>query len=523
MFVDARTLSAETTIEAETCIVGAGAAGITLARELAGPASRVVVLESGGFGFEEGIQNLYAGEVVGHAFPPLDVDRLRYLGGTTNHWDGGCSPFDPIDFEKRDYVRDSGWPFDRAALDPYYERAQRVCQLGPYTYKPEDWVAAAAGTYFDFGPGARFHTSVIQNSPPTRFGTVYRDALANAPGLVVYLHADVVDIETTDNAAEVTGLRVACLGAAQFRVRARRYVLAAGGIENPRLLLNADRVENNGLGNANDLVGRYFMDHLSASKAANVVFNARYPSFAFYDYHVVNGTQVYGCFQATEETQRREGLPNFHIGLRPGHLADVSTSVASLRTLYKSVRAGKWPTNLGYHLGRIIGDLDGLAASLYHEIRDDQPPLFTTSYSAESPPDPESRVKLIDARDALGLRRVALDWRVSGDFAEKMARAHQLLAEEFGRAGVARLRLNTAETTGDPMELAQNGHHHMGTTRMHDDPKRGVVDADCRVHGKANLYVAGSSVFPTYSHDNPTYTLVALAIRLADHLKSNQG
>jgi choline dehydrogenase-like flavoprotein len=321
----------------------------------------------------------------------------------------------------------------------------------------------------------------------------------------------------------VTGLRVASLGAAQFRVTARRYVLAAGGIENPRILLNADRAEKDGLGNANGLVGRYFMDHLGASKTANIVFSDKYPNFGFYDYHVVNGTKVYGCFHATAETQRWEALPNFHITLQPGHLADVSTSVASLRTLYKSIRAGKWPNDLGYHLGRIIGDLDGLAASLYHEVRNDQPPLFTTSYTAECPPDPESRVKLIDARDAFGLRRVALDWRIPADFAATMQRAHRLLGEELGRVGLGRLRINTAETTGDPMELANNGHHHMGTTRMHDDPKHGVVDADCRVHGKANLYIAGSSVFPTYSRDNPTYTLVALAIRLADHLKSNRG
>src|SRR5690349_15107965 len=139
MFVDARTLPGNTTIEAEICIIGAGAAGITLAREIAHDATRVVVLESGGFDFEEETQNLDSGEIIGHPYTPLDLDRLRFLGGTTNHWDGACGPFDPIDFEVRDYVRDSGWPFDRAALEPYYRRAQLVCQLGPFTYDPADW------------------------------------------------------------------------------------------------------------------------------------------------------------------------------------------------------------------------------------------------------------------------------------------------------------------------------------------------------------------------------------------------
>jgi choline dehydrogenase-like flavoprotein len=522
MFVDARSLPADATIEGETGVIGAGAAGITLARELSRDGSGIVVLESGTFEFEPETQKLYHGDVVGRDFVPLDADRLRFFGGTTNHWDGACNPFDPIDFEVRDYVRDSGWTFDHATLDPYYRRAQSVCQLGPYTYEPQDWADPGAAP-FDFGAGARIRNVLFQNSPPTRFGTVYRDELAKAAGVTVYLHANVVDIEATENTAEVTGLRVAALGAAQFRVKARRYVLAAGGIENARILLTADRVETGGLGNANGLVGRYFMDHLQVNKTANILFNEAYPNFAFYDFHVVNGIKIYGGFQATAETQRREALPNFHIGLDPGHLADVSTSMASLRTLYKSMRAGRWPSNVGFHLGRIIGDLDGLTAALYHRVRGDQPPLFTTSYSCECPPDPESRVKLTDARDALGQRQVALDWRVPGDVVATMERAHRILGEELGRVGLARLRLNTADTTGDPMEFATHGHHHMGTTRMHDDPKRGVVDADCRVHGKANLYIAGSSVFPTYSHDNPTYTLVALAIRLADHLKSQRS
>jgi choline dehydrogenase-like flavoprotein len=519
MFIDARTLEPESTIEADICIVGAGAAGITLARELAGEHRKVAVLESGGFEFDEATQNLYAGDIVGQPFSPIDADRLRFFGGTTNHWEGGCRPFDPLDFEKRDYIPHSGWPFGAEEMAPYYRRAQEICQLGPFTYDPSAWTGGGPGP-LEFGADARIHTLVFQNSPPTRFGTVYRDDLDKAQSVAVYLNANVTDIEITDNANEVTRLRVACLKGPGFWVKARRYVLAAGGIENPRLLLNADKVEKNGLGNQNDLVGRFFMDHPNLRKTANIVFTEDYPNFAFYDYHVVNGIKMFAGFTATEEAQRRERLPNFYILIERGHLADESTSVASLRSLYKSIRAGHWPDHIGFHLSRIVGDLDGLAGAVYRRVRGEEPPLFSTFYSCECPPDPESRVSLIPATDALGLRRVKLDWRLPGDFEETMHRAHRLLGEELGRAGLGRLRINTAETTHDPMTEIENGHHHMGTTRMHEDPKQGVVDANCRVHGKANLYIAGSSVFPTYSLDNPTMTLVALAVRLADHLKA---
>lgn len=520
MFLDARKVEAGSVVRGDVCIVGAGAAGITLARELTSPRNRIILLESGGFEFEAATQDLYAGRSVGlsREMPPLDSDRLRFLGGTTNHWDGSCRPFDSLDFERRDAIPHSGWPFDRAALDPFYRRAQVICQLGPYDYDPVHWAVGMAAP-FDFGAGARLRTGMFQNSPPTRFGTAYRDDLARPETLSVYLHANVVDIEVSENARAVRRLRVACLDGPRFSVEAKTYILAAGGVEIPRLLLNADAVETAGLGNANGLVGRFFMDHPNISKTANILFTRDYPNFGFYDYHVVRGIKIYGYLTLTPETLRRERLPNFYLSLNKGHLADESTSVASLRSLYKSVRQGEWPDDLGFHLRRILGDLGGLAETLYEHAVHGEPPLYSTFYSCECPPDPESRVTLIADRDALGMRRVQLDWRLPADFEATMKRAHRLVGEELGRLGLGRLRINSAETTQDPMTAIENGHHHMGTTRMHPDPKQGVVDADCRVHGKSNLYIAGSSLFPTYSDDDPTMTLVALAVRLADHLK----
>jgi choline dehydrogenase-like flavoprotein len=523
MFVDARTLPAGTTIEASVCIAGAGAAGITLARAFARSGHKVAVLESGGLDFDEDTQRLYAGDIVGRSFNPLDVDRLRYFGGTTGHWSGGCRPFDPIDFEPGPDggAPGSGWPFGRDTLEPYYRQAQEICQLGPYAWEPKDWIEDDAGP-LPLGADARLRTSIFQYSPPTRFGQVYRADLERADAVTVYLHANVVDIETTGNAAEATAFRTACLDSpASFRVHAKYYVLALGGIENARLLLSSDRVQAGGVGNARDLVGRFFMDHAEVSGAASVVFEERAAgaSLPFYDKRRIRGSSVQGFLHADPETRRREGLPPFGIGFEPGAPPNKEFAKKSLATLYYSFRSLKIPEHLGFHVAQIMRGVEWEAESVYRRVTGSSPAFYSTVYVCGAPPDPDSRVTLGDERDALGMRRVRLDWRLPADFERHMVRAHELLAEDLGRAGLGRVRVNSRETGSEPMAAVGNGSHHMGATRMHRDPAYGVVDENCRIHSMANLYVAGSSVFPSYGIDNPTMTIVALALRLADHLK----
>jgi choline dehydrogenase-like flavoprotein len=525
MFTDARALPPGTTIEASVCIAGAGAAGITLARAFARSGHKVAVLESGGLDFEEETQSLYAGEIVGRPFNPLDVDRLRYFGGTTGHWSGGCRPFDPIDFEPGSGgAPGDGWPFGRDALEPYYRGAQEICQLGPYAWEPEDWIEGNVRP-LPLGPDARMRTGMFQYSPPTRFGEVYRADLERADAVTVYLHANLIEIETTANAAETTAFRVACLGGGPvFRVRAKYYVLALGGIENARILLGSDRVQAGGVGNARDLVGRFFMDHAEVAGAATVVFDehgAAAASLPFYEKREIRGQSVQGFVTADPETRRREGLPAFGIGFQPGALPNKEFAKRSLKALYRSARSLEIPENLGFHVTQILRGIEWQAESVYRRITGGAPAFYSTMYVCGAAPDRDSRVTLGHERDALGMRRVQLDWRLPADFERHMVRAHELLAEDLGRAGLGRVRINSRETAGsdDPVAEIGNGSHHMGTTRMHRDPAYGVVDENCRVHGTANLYVAGSSVFPTYGMDNPTMTIVALALRLADHLR----
>jgi choline dehydrogenase-like flavoprotein len=486
MIVDARAVPDDAVIECDVCIVGAGAAGITIARELSRQRMQVVLLESGGLTPDARTQSLSAGEVAGRRYFELDAARSRCFGGTTNVWTGECRPLDAQDFEPRDWVPDSGWPFGLDELLPFYVKAQSVCELGPYGYTADDWrVHGVRPLAID---GGRIRSDVFHYSPPTRFGEVYRDELRHAPNVVTYLWANAVDLETPDSARRVNAVKVACLTGTSFRVSSRAFVLATGGIENARLLLLSDRVQAAGLGNGHDLVGRYFMEHIYLDAAAEL--RTPTPISEFYtSAHHVDGRRVRGILALSPDVRRREQLSNYCAVIvepRPSMLARLRHAVASART--------------------------GGALRTY-EVKN----------VMEQVPNPDSRVTLGTDRDRLGCRRPRLDWRLSALDKSTAHRAHAILGEDLARSGIGEMR-SAMGREEDPLPSSVRGaRHHMGTTRMHTDPRRGVVDADCRVHDVANLYVAGSSVFPTGGAANPTLTIVALALRLAGHLENRLG
>ncbi len=510
MLIDARTLPQETLIETDLCIIGAGAAGLTVAKAFVGHPARVCLLESGGTVYEPDTQALYQGHNAGYTIP-LEAMRLRYFGGSTNHWGNYCRPLDPIDFDTRHWVPDSGWPFDKPHLDPYYERAQHLCQLGPYDYDLKTWEHGRARA-LPFASD-RLQTVIFQlRQPPTRFGEVYRDEVVKADNITTMLHANVVDIEPNTAAQHVTRLRVACLQGNAFWVAAKWFVLATGGIENARLLLLSNTVQANGLGNAHDRVGRFFMGHAMLNVGTLLPSDPYLPATLYYEKRETNAISSNGHLALSPQTQRLHQLLNINFNLKPIFVSQ--DSVGALQRL----RRGQFD-HFGRDIGHVVRDLDGVAVSIYRQMAKGTLPVasFELGTTMEQAPNPESRVRLADTRDALGYPRVALDWRLSELDIRSLWQTLKIVGAEVGRAGLGRFKVTLHEQAETwPLE---SGGHHMGTTRMHDNPSAGVVDADCRVHGLDNLFVAGSSVFPTSGHANPTLTLVALAVRLADHLK----
>lgn len=529
MFRDARQLSAGASLETDLCIVGAGAAGITLAWSLRDAGFRVLLLESGGLELEDATQELYKGENRGaHEFD-LDVLRLRFFGGTTNHWVGWCRPFEPEDFKPADPSDLRTWPLSRADLDPYYRVAQTLCQLGPYNYDDlSPWLKASGLTALELDP-RKLKTALFQVSPPTRFGTTYRGALEQAENVTVYLHSNVLEVRTDDTAKRAVGVRARSLEGPTFEVSARIVVLATGGLENARLLLLSDEVQKVGLGNGHDVVGRYFMDHPWLTGAAFAAFAKPLPDLRLYlDETAALGTSIFG---ALTQGDYEPGIGGFRVLLRPMHR--VVEGLSSLRAIVGAIEGFHAPPEgFWYHLSRVLADYDAVIDATYKNVFNTRTGPFNLpdpnsgpvvgaylDINVEQFPNPASRVTLSDERDALGQRRLVLDWRPGAAEKQTIQRGLELVANEFGKLGLGRVHISSMPD-GDRWPATLWGSRHlMGTTRMSDDPRTGVVDATCRVHGMDNLYVAGSSVFPSSSYANPTLTIVALALRLSDELR----
>ena len=525
MIVDARSLPGNETIETDVCIVGAGVAGITLANELRGQPFRVALLESGGLESDHMTQSLCMGENIGHPYYPLDDAYARCFGGSSSRWhlplgDGRLGarlhPLDAIDFEERDWIPYSGWPFDKEHLAPYYERAQTICQVGPFTYAVEDWEDPIKTPRLPFDCG-QVQTTIFQFCSRAVFVSHYREAIHRAPNITTYLYANVVDIETTNPAKMVTRVRVACLPGNTFGVVAKLFILALGGLETPRLLLLSNRTQNTGLGNQHDLVGRFFMEHPHLWSGLYIPAHANiFKTTALYQIHPAHPAPIMGKLTLAEDVIRREKILNYCVSIHPSpwpkaparsKTAPSDTQPLPLHVLIALYDASK---TMYRKMRRKVGQI---------VKRHKRPPpseVFRLNHMIEQVPNPNSRVTLSTERDALGLPRVRLDWQVSAIDIRSMIRAQEIIDEELRRASLGRLQIELTNDTPPP-DL-HGGRHQMGTTRMHLDPKKGVVNEHGQVHGVSNLFIAGPSVFPTCGYANPTLTTVALSARLADHV-----
>jgi choline dehydrogenase-like flavoprotein len=534
MFIDARSMTSGVVVEADIAIVGAGAAGISLAQELIGSGHSVCLLESGGMEFDWESQSLYTALNVGLPYYALDVCQLRFLGGSTNAWGGWCRPLDPIDYEPRSWVEHSGWPFAMSTLAPFYSRAHELCQVASDDYDLETVVAELAhprAKPLPFDP-TWLETTVYRFSPPTRFGRVYRETLRQATDVNCYLHANVLGIKTDEAARAVTRLKVGTLSGVRFEVAAKHYVLAAGGIENTRLLLVSNDVVTNGLGNQHDLVGRYFQEH-PHTKRKLIVPSRRLASGIYGE--MFHGRGIMARMSLPDALQRRESLLNYSANLHAVYYGHDSDGWLALRKLVLSLSRSRSSDPFirlppfgrkGLTLRQIYDmarqpDRTTIAALL----RLFQPDRFIGGFVLESKPEqapnPDSRVTLDDARDAFGLQRVKLDWRMLPIDRQTALRGEEIVDAELRRLGIGQLAPLPPEHIEGWPENLEGGWHQLGTTRMHEDPRQGVVDPNGRVHGMSNLFIAGGSVFPTGGAAPPTLTIVALAVRLASHLKQN--
>jgi choline dehydrogenase-like flavoprotein len=514
MFIDSRGVEERSVIRTTVCIIGAGVAGITFALEMSKLGIDTCLLESGGYKADDETRDLYRGENVGIPYTFADGSRSRFLGGSSNCWGGWCRPLDPWDFEKRDWVKDSGWPFGLEELKPYYAATHGLLKLGPQNFDPAFWESSINRSDVRRHPlpSGNVRDTISQFSPPVRFGKLYRGELQKSHHVRVFLNANVLDIDTDTQAQNVSRVQVVTLSGRHFVVTAKIFILATGGIENAR----------------HDLVGRYFMDH-PRIMSGSIRFNPAWARNKLYDikYHYQNdavkahGQHISSQFALTQEVLEREKLLNARVWFYSMFYGENTDGAEALIRCKQALLKKDQP---GWSLRRDIATmaLHPVEAGCFGAARLFQPRALITDVKfqtiVEAEPNRDSRVTLSTQRDRLGMQRVKVDWQLTELVKRTFDRTNALLAQEMQLGGVASVSLD-APLEGRPWpEQIEGTWHHMGTTRMHDSPRQGVVDRDCKVHGIANLYVAGSSVFPTVGANFPTITIVALTLRLAEHV-----
>lgn len=525
MIGDARTAPPEEGLECDVCIVGAGPAGLSVALELSGAGARVLVLEAGGWSYDRGAQALYEGEVLGDSYPRLRETRFSAFGGSTQLWAGWCRPLDPIDFETRPWVPESGWPFGYEELLPCYERAHELCGLAEFVYDPSYWEKRLGHERFPV-EGGDLRTSMFHVSP-SRFGETYRRRFEDLRDVDVLLHAPVLRLHSAATSDQVEALSAATLDGRRFRVRAGTFVLATGGIENARLLLLSGDSPERSIGNGRGLVGRYFTEHAFIHPGTFVPSDPdRSPAFYFpMPVGDPPGAAVRATFSLSRAAVQREELLNAAVFFRPAyeaHPAFETDEVQSLLDAWEKLRGRGVPGGMWSKLSRAARNPTALSVAIWRKLtvpRDvgDRWPLRAFF---ESEPSANNDVRLLrDRHDALGRPLPSVRWRIGEADLRGVRRTFHALDHALRESGVGHLELAFRDDPEAWRAAAVGGKHHMGTTRMHESPERGVVDADGRVHGVSNLYVAGSSVFPTVGFANPTLTIVALAVRLGRHLR----
>jgi choline dehydrogenase-like flavoprotein len=528
----------------DVCIVGGGAAGLTLADALTGSGLTVLVLEAGGLKQTPAAQDAYRGEVVDPASHPwLEHFRVRAIGGASRAWGGRCLPFDPIDFEQRDWVPGPGWPIGLQSLEEDYRLAQIAAEAGPFDYDP---ASALPGAQAELAPGLdgpRIVTRLERFSRPTNFWTRFREALAGDPAVHVLMDAPVLAVRLTPDGGTVDHLDVRSSDGATVEIRACHYVLAAGGLETVRLMLASDDVKPGGVGGDSGHLGRHYMSHIAAT-AGQVVFAD--PAHVAFDY-AVDAAGVYVRRRLTLTAQAQRELKCLNVAFRthlpdpsdPSHRDAILSAMYLVKDLvlyeYSRKLRERRPTTglIARHIGNVARDPLALARfsrrwiekrilaerKLPSVVLGSANGTYALEFHAEQTPNPDSRLTLSDARDQLGQRRLRVDWRMSETDVLSLQKAYSVLAEELVRTGTGVLNYDPETVAERARAEGAYGGHHIGAARMSASPEDGVVDSQCRVHGVGNLHIASAAVFPTSGQANPTLTLLALTLRLAARLR----
>jgi choline dehydrogenase-like flavoprotein len=533
MIIDSNNLLKSTHHDFTYCIIGGGVAGITLANELESSGESICILEGGDESFTLDSQSLYAPETPPTQYEDTTYNRLRFLGGSSNHWENNTSEFTTLDFEQRDWVPDSDWPISYDDVKTFYTQAANYCGTGEDSYNTEFW-----SKKFDISDplenSNNLKTNIVKAStPPTRFFQNFGDNLKKSENVKVFKNANFNDIDFNEINKKIEKVTFSNYSKIQHTVNAQFFILCTGGIENARLMLIINEKYKNKVGNRYDNVGRYFMEHpvLRAAK----LYPTDKAHFSIYTMRKsIDTRMVSGFIELSLQSMRKKQTNNLRIPLFENSQFQISEGIESFHAL-KQGSDEKWlPDFFGQHIINILSDIDMVSEAVARKTFDAKLFDYASDFGGydlpimiEQTPKRDNRIYLGKELDNFGLKKHLVDWTLHKDDIQHMWESLEVVANELGQLGIGRLKIMKEFEERLLTEKLFFSHHHMGTTRMAKNEGKGVVDGDCKVFNTQNLYICGSSVFTTGSHVPPTLTIIALTLRLAKHLskqlKANQS
>ena len=497
----------------QICIVGAGAAGILLAVELSKQGKSVMVLEGGGRDIEEAAQEPYRSEVVGHEHRGIHTGRFRAHGGTTTRWGGQILELNAEDFERREWIPGSGWPFSRDELEPFYRRALDFEGLGRVLQNDAD-VWKSLGLTEPFFPELQCY--LTRWCPEPNFARLHAKALETNDNLQIWLHANAVELLMEGET--VRALRVRTQQGSEALVHADHFVFCMGTIECVRFFLQPRAGDLPW--NRSGLLGRHFQDHVDAN-AARVIPRDRRQFAELFDNIFLRGFKYQPKLRLRPDEQRRDRILNCAATM--SFSSNVDDALAAIKTTAKHLLGGRFSELNTTDILRSARHAPLLARqaaryALRHRVYNPASAGVRLRVHCEQRPDSQSSITLSAERDSLGLLRARLDWRISGLELETIRHFAETATNSL--APLADVQPDPALINHDPafLDRCDDSNHHMGGMRMAASPSDGVVTPDLLLHGTRNVYVCSGAVFPTSGFSNPTHTVLALAMRLADRL-----
>lgn len=552
MLINAETIQDGGIITSDMAVIGAGPAGIVLALELAKAGFDIALIESGRLDFEQEIQNLGDASHVDREFhAPMSECTRRQIGGTSTIWGGRCLPYDPWDFEQRNHVNHSNWPVTYDELKVYFQRASDYCLSGRTEFNLNNLDHIEQKSIVPGLPDGDVLTSTLERwSLPTNFGKEYFEQLKKSERIKLFYGLTCTEITTNESGKKVELLRAKTLDGQCLNIECQKYILAGGALNNTRLLMASDRHHPGGIGNHSQLLGKFYMGHLSGD-IAKVKFTTPAKETIFGFDRDIDRTYVRRRFSFAPEFLQEQKLSNTVGWLGAPEFGDFSHQNGILSSAYIALNLPFLKNRLGASTAirrAAIGNDKGIYYPHIINILKDSgqilsfiptfgygrfvakrkiPALFVYSaaneyplhYHSEQVPNPDSTVSLSDEKDALGMRRLNINLRFSDQDIESVVKAHHYWDQHLRKHDCGYLEYLSDDLEATVWSQAGDGFHQIGTTRMSDHPSTGVVDVNCNVHGFDDLFVASSSTFVTSGQANSTFMIVAFALRLADYFK----